>query len=386
MPDTNPQNIAHSGAPPFERLAHALVSDRGRALISFAGCNYLGLAQDPQVVEAAHDALDRYGLSTSASRQTSGNTHEHNALEDELASFLGFEGALLTPDGYTANLAAAQALVRDHQIALLDERAHQSLHDAARCAGMAIETYPHLDHAAARPLLASLADRGVVIMTDSVFATDAALAPIAELLEAMPETGATLLVDDCHGFCVLGRSGRGTLDALGIRDPRIRLTTTLAKGLGCSGGVVCGRRNWTESARTSASAAVCTTPAPPPSIAAARCALRLIQDDPLRFERLNRNIELLRSALQSVGFDPHDRPVPVFAVWMQTPDETRALASALADRGLFVPASEYPGGPTSVYLRISVTAEHTPEQILRLSDALSELLAQAQTGAQPQSA
>ena len=362
-----------SAAPPFDRLSPAVVTLDGRSCVSFAGCNYLGLAQDPRVLEAAHEALGRLGLSTSASRQTSGNTSEHDALERDLSAFLAFEGALLTPDGYTANLAAAQALARDHRIALLDERAHQSLRDAARVAGMPIATYAHLDPLDAARQLRELGPQGVVIMTDGVFATDGSIAPLTQLLDAMPEAGCTLLVDDCHGFSVLGRHGRGTLNHLGLADPRVRLTTTLAKGLGCSGGIVCGPSTWTEFARRSSSAAVCTTPAPPPSVAAARCALRLIQHEPLRFDRLRRNVQLTRDALRCAHFEAHEHPIPVFAIWRPDEAQTRALAQGLHDRGIFIPASVYPGGPAPVYLRISVTAEHTPEQIQRLGSALHEI-------------
>ncbi len=370
MPDKIPKHSRRAAAPAFDRIDRGYVSERGCSLISFAGCDYLGLAHEPQVISAAHDALDRYGLSTSASRQTSGNTLEHDALETELREFFGFEGALLTPDGYTANLAAAQALAPEHPVALLDERAHASLRDAARCAGMRILTYAHLDADDARAKLGSVGPERVALMTDSVFATDGALAPLESLLDSMPAS-AVLLVDDCHGFCVLGRAGRGTLDHLSLADPRLRLTTTLAKGLGCSGGVVCGPDAWIARARATSSAAVCTTPAPPASIAAARCALALIQSEPLRFERLSRNIGLVRSALGQAGFAVHDHPIPVFAVWQVTPQLTRELSEHLRAQGVFVPASEYPGGPVGVYLRVSVTAEHTPEQIGALASALA---------------
>lgn len=375
MPDMNPQE-SRSAAPPFELVSPAVVARDGHPLLSFAGCNYLGLAQDPRVLRAAQDALARYGLSTSASRQTSGNTLEHDALEREVASFLGFEGALLTPDGYTANLAAAQALARDHRIALLDERAHQSLRDAARVAGMAIATYTHLDPLDAARMIRELRGEGVVLMTDGVFATNGSIAPLTQLLAAIPSEGCTLLVDDCHGFCVLGRDGRGTLDHFGINDPRVRFTTTLAKGLGCSGGVVCGPSTWTEFARRSSSAAVCTTPAPPPSIAGARRALDLIQHEPIRFDRVRHNTDLIRDALACAGYETHEHPIPVFAIWQRDEEQTRTLAQGLLDRGIFIPASVYPGGPAPVYLRISVTAEHTPEQIGALRAALCELNAQ----------
>ncbi|MFI4898618.1 MAG: aminotransferase class I/II-fold pyridoxal phosphate-dependent enzyme [Phycisphaerales bacterium JB059] len=369
----NPSDFSDSTAPPFDRVGADAVSLDHQSLITLAGCNYLGLAHDPAVLRAAHDALDQYGLSTSASRRTSGNTREHTALEAELADFLGFEGAVLTPDGYTANLVAAQRLAMDCCVALLDERAHASLVDAARCAGLEVRTYPHLDHAAAGALAGEHRDRGVAVMTDSVFATDGAIAPLRELAAALPESNAYLLVDDCHGFCVLGAQGEGTLGHLGLRDPRIRQTTTLAKGLGCFGGVACGPATWADHARRTCNAAVCTTPAPPAAASAARAALRLVRAEPIRIERLRMNIDRLRTTIRAAGFPAHDAMIPIFAIWLPSPAQTRALSSALREEGFFVPASEYPGGPSATYLRISVTARHRAEDLDRFGAALARL-------------
>ena len=369
----NPSDFSDSPAPPFDRVSADAVTLENRRLITLAGCNYLGLAHDPVVLRAAHEALDQYGLSTSASRRTSGNTHEHASLERELAEFLGFEGAVLTPDGYTANLVAAQRLAQDCRVALLDERAHASLVDAARCAGLEVHTYPHLDPSAAGALASKHRDRGVAVMTDSVFATDGAIAPLRELTDALPDSNAYLLVDDCHGFGVLGEQGRGALSHLGLRDPRIRQTTTLAKGLGCFGGVACGPGAWAIHARRSCNAAVCTTPAPPASVAAARAALRLVKDEPIRVEQLRLNIDRLRSVIRAAGFPAHEAMIPIFAIWLPTPEQTRSLSSALLEEGFFVPASEYPGGPCGTYLRISVTATHQAEDLDRFGATLARL-------------
>lgn len=345
----------------------------GRRLTVFAGCDYLGLAHDPTVLAAVRDALATHGLSASASRCTSGNTKPHEHLERELASFLGQAHALLTPDGYIANLVGAQALAGDHRVALLDERAHLSLRDAARCAGMEVETYRHLDAADACARAASLAGRGVVVMTDGVFAADGSIAPVDRLLAGLPARGARLLVDDCHAFCVLGDHGRGSSSHFGLDDPRIVVTTTLAKGLGCAGGVVTGEPDVIDRARR-ASAFVCTTPAAPALAEGARAALDIMRRETLRFERLGRNIRLVRGALRACGLHAHDAPVPVFAIDLGRPGATRALSASLLDAGFFVPVVAYPGGPSREYLRLSVNSEHTPEQIDRLAFGLDGAL------------
>ncbi|MEZ6243523.1 MAG: pyridoxal phosphate-dependent aminotransferase family protein [Phycisphaerales bacterium] len=372
MPDTKTLDTRESPlAPAFGGFDATSGVIDGRRVTVFAGCNYLGLSHHPPVVGAVRDALAGFGLSASASRCTSGNTRPHEQLERDLARYVGREAGLLTPDGYIANLAAAQALAEDHAVALLDERAHLSLRDAARCAGLEVRTYRHLDAVDAGVQAAQLAPRGVVVMTDGVFAADGSITPLDRLLAALPPRGARLLVDDCHAFCVLGDHGRGSLSHFGIDDPRVVLTTTLAKGLGCAGGVIAGDASFVSRARR-ASAFVCTTPTPPALVEGARVALDVLGHDTLRFERLARSIRLVRGALDACGLRPHDAPVPVFAIDLGS--AARRVAASLLDAGFFVPLVAYPGGPSREYLRLSVSSEHTPEQIDRLAGALDASL------------
>ncbi len=360
-----------ASAPPFDGAGATTALVRGRRVVCFAGCNYLGLAQHPAVVEAARDALLRFGLSTSASRSTSGNTSLHESLEAALAAHLRQEAGLLTPDGYTANLVAAQALAAEHAVALLDERAHPSLRDAARVAGMEAHTFGHLDALDAAVQAERLGARGVVVMTDGVFAADGAIAPVPELLDALPRDRVRLLIDDCHGFCVLGDRGRGTPDHFGIADDRLVVTTTLAKGLGCAGGVVCAGRDLIAHARRTSSTYICTTPASPALTAGAMAAMNVFQDDPLRFERLRHNTNAVRAALIRSGLPAHDRPIPVFAIVPETRRHAESLRAAFDEVGVFVPLVSYPGGPSSEYFRLSVSSEHSADQVERLAEALA---------------
>lgn len=369
----------------IEQLTATTVRIAGRELVSFAGCNYLGLAHDSRVRSAARLALDRMGLSTSASRETTGNAPDHGGLERETAAFVTRDdpsrAGLLTPDGYTANLAAAQMLVPETPLAFVDERAHRSLVDSARGAGMRIAAYAHRSIASLKGLLAG-ADAPAVVMTDGVFTADGAVAPLDGLLSAL-RPGDRLLVDDCHGFTVLGEGGRGACDEFGLNDPRIIITSTLAKGLGCGGGIVIAARDLIDSARSVSTAYICTTPVSPVIAAAGREALRVIRTDEGRVERLRRNSERLGEIFGAPGGGDREIPTPIVAFTepggaipgdAAAPDRLHAVEARLRAEGVFVPVMRYPGGPSAWYFRATVTSEHTATQIDLLSRAMGAVL------------
>lgn len=345
-----------------------------KELLAFGGCNYLGLAHHPEVLAAMREGLSRFGISTTASRETTGNTSVHDELERDLANLCRQESAILLAEGYTANIAAAQALSRDHGVALIDAKAHRSLRSAAAAAGMQIFDYEHMNPDSAAWLARQYADAGVAIFTDGVFAADGALAPLPGLLAALPKQRATLLVDDCHGFCVLGPRGSGSVEHFNLEDPRICITTTLAKGLGCYGGAVIGRRAFVSSVREHADVYRRSTPAPTPIAMAARAALATLSRDGTLLANLRRNTNLLREGLRDLGLNPHHAPIPIFTFALAQPPRMQEVHQALLDAGLYAPFIEYPGGPTPRFFRITVTSQHTPEQVSSLVAALGRQL------------
>lgn len=359
---------------PTDSCDATTITREGRSFLSFGGCNYLGLAHHPRVVRAVQEAATIYGLSSSASRETTGNARPHALLESELVEFCGHPAGLLVPDGYTANLAALQGL--EHlgiRHALIDERAHASLKDAARLAGMSVHSYEHLDHNEADRRIRTL-DAPCVILTDSVFTTDGDLAPATELLQMLRDDD-WLLLDDCHGFAVLGRQGRGMPDAIGLKSERLIVTTTLAKGLGCAGGIVMGPSDPVESARSHSIAYRCTTPASPALVSGGLEALSILREDPQIHDRLAEAISSTRAALRSNGIQTHEHQSAIFAFTIGDLEHMRRIESALYDRAIILPLMDYPNGPAPMYFRMSVNASHTQEQIERFSENLSEVLA-----------
>jgi 8-amino-7-oxononanoate synthase len=350
---------------------HVTLAD-GRRLVSFGGCNYLGLAGHPEVLDAVRTGLERFGLSVTASRETTGNTTTHEALEAELAAFLELPRALLVPDGYLANVAACQGLCRvEIGAAILDERAHRSLQDAAQAAGLRSRTFPHARAEGLSEVLAR--EPGpCVVMTDGVFTADGEPARLRALLAALrPED--RLLVDDCHGLGVVGPGGRGSVAAAGLRDSRIVVTTSLAKGLGCAGGIVVGPRGLIE-ACACAAAYVCTTPIAPALGEGARAALGVLSREPGRVVRLRENAARLRAGLGALGLlspEAVEWATPVAAFTTGDEEAMRSMAEGLAADGFRVSLQRYPGGPADSYFRLSVGSEHTTEEIDALLSALA---------------
>jgi 8-amino-7-oxononanoate synthase len=341
--------------------------------LSFGGCNYLGLAHHPQVLRAAENAVSKYGLSSSASRETTGNARPHAELESSLTTFCEHQAGLLVPDGYTANLAALQGLEAiGIKHALIDSRAHASLKDAAQLAQMRIHIYEHLDSNHARSLRSQISEP-VVILTDSVFTTDGIMAPAEKLVENLRDED-FLLLDDCHGFAVLGNQGRGTPSELGLHSDQLIVTTTLAKGLGCAGGIVMGSSVPVEAARASSIAYRCTTPASPPLVEAGLESLRILTTDKEIHPRLRLNIDRVRNLLRRLDIEAHDLSTSIFAFTIQDEPRMKKIEQTLLNSGIILPLMAYPNGPAPVYFRLSVNASHTLDQIDRLESALLQAL------------
>lgn len=346
----------------------------GRELLAFGGCNYLGLAHEPRVHAAISAGLCRLGVTTTASRETTGNTLTHEALEAELAAFLGQESAILSAEGYTANFMACQALAPERGIALVDARAHRSIRNAASAAGMQVFDFEHLNADSARWLAARHAQAGVVVLTDSVFAADGGIAPLADLLKALPSHRSTLLVDDCHGFCVLGPHGRGSVVGAGIDDPRVVITTTLAKGLGCYGGTVAGRGEFVRKVRERAWVYRSSTPVPPPIAEGARAALGLLRESDSMVMKLRTNAAHLREVFGRLGLPQPAPGIPIFTFALDKDEQMEHVAAGVLKAGILAPLIDYPGGPCPRYFRVVVNAAHTPAQIDRLGAALDAAL------------
>lgn len=349
----------------------------GRTLVAFGGCDYLGLAHDPDVIASLAAAASRYGLSASASRETTGNTLAHDQLETDLARLVQMPGAIVLPEGYLANVAACQGLARlGVDLAIIDAHGHKSLADAAATAGLEVVYYDHRDARGAHRLVRSHRGRGSAVLTDGVFTADGAVVPLDALLDGLD---AWLIVDDCHGLGVLGPGGRGTIEHFGLTGDRLAMTSTLAKGIGVYGGCVAGPTALIEAIRAGATAYRCTTPIPPALAEAARTALGVLTGARSGLGVLRGHCLRIQRALGELGLvDPSRSPeVPIFAFVLEPAGRMDELRDRLLEAGIDVPVIAYPGGPAERFVRLTVSAAHTDEQVGTLIEVMTGYLARA---------
>jgi 8-amino-7-oxononanoate synthase len=349
----------------------------GRDCINFCSNDYLGLATDPRVAEAASQAFARVGTGSSGSALISGYNAEHRALEEELADFLGRPRALLFSTGWATNMGVLKALLGRGDTVIADELNHASLIDGARASGAEYWRIAHADlNAYERALQQSALDRRfALLVTDGVFSMDGDIADLPALAQLARRSGAALMVDDAHGFGVLGERGRGSAELLGV-EPDV-LVATLGKSLGCAGGFVAGSETLIEYLVQKARTWVFST-APPPAIAAAgRAALRIVREEPELRARLHANIERFVSGARERGLPVDERAVPTPIQPVIVYDDARALTLSreLMSRGFWVAAIRPPTVPRgTARLRITLSAAHEFAQIDGLLDALADSL------------
>jgi 7-keto-8-aminopelargonate synthetase-like enzyme len=344
---------------------------RGGKFSYFAGCDYFRLASHPDVLRAVREGLDCYGLNVAASRKTTGNHALYQQLEDELARFFRVPGAVLVSNGYMTNLAVGQALAGEFTHAIIDERAHGCLFDAAKLLGCPVHPFAHRNVASATAAAGHAGRQAkLLLLTDGLFSHSGEVAPLEDYLRLLPKN-ATLLVDDAHAAGILGKTGRGTAEHLGLPTNRIIQTITLSKAFGVYGGAVIGsseiRRKIIERSRLF----VGNTPLPLPLVAAALTSLQLVRTDPGLRQRLAVKTKFVKTALAHSGFEINDGPGPVIPLTPRNTREADHLKKELLARRIYPPFINYLGGPADAYFRFVVSSEHTPEQLQQLVAALT---------------
>jgi len=344
----------------------------GRDVVGFAGNDYLGLRRHPQVARAAKAAVERYGLGAGAARLLAGSTPVHAELEAALAQFTGRERALVFPSGYQTNLGVLTGLAGEGDVLLLDRLCHASLIDAARLSKADFRVYPHGDLAKLEKLLKKKGKhRRRFVVTEGAFSMDGDLAPLAGIAELVEREGAWLVLDDAHALGVLGESGRGTAEHLGVTLPdRTVAIGTLSKALGSQGGFAAGPAEAIDVLVNRARSFIYTTGLSPACAAGALAALDLV-GRPEHRGRLSRVIRYARETLRKVAPAIPEGVTPIIPVVVGQVDRAVRLSEHLFEAGIFAPAIRPPTVPRgTARLRISVSADHTPEDIDRLAKAL----------------
>ena len=347
----------------------------GRDLISFCSNDYLGLASDPALIEAACAGARQWGVGSGASHLVSGHQAPHELLEQRLASFTGFEKTLLLSTGFMANLGIVPALVGRGDAVFADKLNHASLIDAVQLSRADSQRYPHGDLTALERLLTRSTAKRKLILTDAVFSMDGDLAPLPELLELAERFDAWLVIDDAHGFGVLGPHGRGSLAHFAMpHAERIVYMGTLGKAAGGSGAFVAGSETVVEWLLQRARTYIFTTGSSPAMACALLAGLDLIEHGDERRRQLRQLTAQLRDGLADTRWQLMPSPTAIQPVIIGDNHEALRVANALFARGLWVPAIRPPTVPKgTARLRVSLTAAHTGEQVAQLVDALREL-------------
>jgi 8-amino-7-oxononanoate synthase len=354
----------------------------GKGVLNFSSNDYLGLANHPRVKEAAAEAVRRFGAGSGASRLICGSLAPHHQLEEALAQLKGSEAAVSFSSGYAAAAGAIGALLGKDDVIILDKLVHASIVDAARLCGAKLRVFPHNDvsdlekilkwsNARARPK----ASQRVLIVTESVFSMDGDLAPLREIVQLKEQHGAWLMLDEAHATGLFGQHRRGLAEAFELGD-RIEVQMgTLGKALGSAGGYICGSRSLIELLINRARTFIFSTAPTPAAAAAAMTAIGVLQSE--EGERL-RNLLWARVDQVKNGLvgGPWEMPVvrsAIIPLIVGNESEAMGLASRLAQHGIFIPAIRFPTvARDRARLRLTLSAAHTPEQIVSLLQAFAE--------------
>lgn len=345
---------------------------KGRRYLFFGGNDYHRFASDPEVVEAFVACAREYGLSPAGSRGTTANHPLYGQLERALAGFLGAEAALLCASGYLANLLLLQGVAPEFDRILLDEACHSSLQESARICGLPITRFRTRSAADLQRHLASAecSGRRCLIATDGVFPSTGHLAPLAEYAELARACDAAMLVDDAHGFGVLGTTGQGSVQEAGVARVRVFRTGTMSKRLGGYGGVVLGDAATIQSVRSCSTAFVGATPPPLPSVAAGIRAIRILSAEPRRMRLLRERSLSSKASLRDAGFAMVDGPAPILSVTLGDAERNAALARRLRAAGIYPPFIQYPGCPPGGHFRFTLSSAHRAGDLEKLLSVL----------------
>lgn len=347
----------------------------GRELISFCSNDYLGLASEPALIEAAVAGARQWGVGSGSSHLVSGHFAPHAALERRLAEFTGWPRTLLFSTGFMANQAILPTLVGRGDAIFSDELNHASLIDAARLSRAEINRFPHNDMATLEKQLAASTVRRKLIVADAVFSMDGDLAPLPELFALAERHDAWLVIDDAHGFGVLGEHGRGSLSHFGLpASPRVIYMGTLGKAAGAAGAFVAGSETLIEWLVQRARSYIFTTGSSPLMACALLASIDLIEQGDARRQQLHALAAQLRAGLDGTRWQLLPSPTAVQPIVIGDNRETVRVAEELFARGLWVPAIRPPTVPAgTARLRVSLSATHTEAMVAQLVDALKEL-------------
>lgn len=339
---------------------NARIKLNGKEVLNFCSNNYLGLADDNRLCQAAIESIKNEGLGSGASRLVCGNMNAHRQLERKIAAFKGTESCLVFNSGYTANVGIISGLFDRGDIIFSDRLNHASIVDGIILSTAAFKRYPHKDMRALEDFLKNAGGfKERVIITETVFSMDGDIAPLNEIARLAERYDTWLMVDEAHAFGVLGEKGKGAVEYFNL-DGRIDIQMgTLSKAVGSFGAYCCGSNELIEFLINKARSFIYTTSLPPAIAAASLEAIEIIENEPQRREKLWENTEYLKKGLDGLGFDTLDSQTPIIPILVKDSKLAVEFSRRLFEEGIFVQAIRPPTVPVNTSrLRVTVMATH----------------------------
>jgi glycine C-acetyltransferase len=348
----------------------------GKRVLNFCSNNYLGLANHPRVLEAAHNAMFTHGIGPAAVRSIAGTMDLHLKLEERLARFKGVESAITFQSGFTANLATIPALVGKEDAIISDELNHASIIDGCRLSRAPILRYAHTDVADLERVLREERSkyRRALVITDGVFSMDGDIAPLDKIYEVTQQYDAILMVDDAHGEGVIGRGGRGIVDHFNLHGKVDIEVGTLSKAFGVVGGVVAGSALVVEWLRQRGRPFLFSSAMTVPDVAACAAAVDLLEESTELVDRLWKNADYFKKEMGKLGFDTGQSVTPITPVMLGDAKLAQDFSHSLFEQGVFAMAIGFPTVPQGkARIRVMISATHELPDLDQALDIFSKV-------------
>jgi 8-amino-7-oxononanoate synthase len=359
---------------PFEDSEGTELIFQGRRILMMGSNNYLGLTTDPRVREASAKAVQRYGTSCTGSRFMNGTLTIHGELEARLANFVGKEDALVFTTGYQVNLGVISCLVGRRDVVIADKDSHASVIDGCLLAPGEMRRFSHNDPKSLEQILSNVKEgAGKLVVVEGVYSMGGDVAPLPEVVEICKRHGARLMVDDAHGFGVMGQ-GRGTVAHFCVTDKVDLIMGTFSKSFASIGGFIAGDSDVLHYVAHHGRAFAFSASLPAGNVAAVLKTLEIMETEPERIQQLWKNVERMRAGLKSLGYNIGSSTTPVIPIIIGDDERTLEAWKLCFEAGVYVNAVLPPGVPMgNSILRTSYMATHTDQQIDHALDILSEV-------------